>query len=155
MAQAKAEYDFSISKVTTKRNYLKSSLPLYANIIEDDNKIADRTIFEMCDMMCALDHKFKPKVNFAKRKLGDETVAKNLDRVKQFDYDEMNMPMLEYRVSYYKFLFGVGLRVRDGYDKVSEKPRYKVVNPLSRVPDVGFDPNYGFRFEGFDMDVTA
>lgn len=155
VAQTKAEYDFSISKVTTKRNYLKRNLELYANVIEEDNKIADRTIFEMCDMMCALDHKFKPKVNFAKRKLGDETVAKNLDRVKQFDYDEMDMPMLEYWVSYYKFIFGIGLRVSDGYDKVSEKPRYKVMNPLSRVPDVGFDPNYGFRFEGFEMDVMA
>lgn len=149
MKQVQEEYSLSELKTKEKKQFFRKNLALYLNKVPD-SKIADRTIFRYCDMLAAVDHKFKPKVKFSPRDLGDEMIAKNRERIHKFDYDEMDRWRLDYWKTMHKYLFWVGISVRDWFDTVSGKPKYRIVHPLDRTPDVNFDPNYGFRYHWFD-----
>jgi hypothetical protein len=66
--------------------------------------------------------------------------------VKEFDYDEMWMWTKNYWMQWYKYVFWVGIQVRDSFNKFTSTPQYKVMNPMSWIPDVAFDVNSGFRY---------
>lgn len=119
-----------------------------------ESKIYERLMFRMVDQMCALSHKFKPNVTFQGRQEDDLEYIEYLEKVKEFDYDEMQMWTKKYRVNRYKFVFGVGIEMRDTFNKFTSTPCYKVMNPMSRVPDPSFDPNRWFRFHWFELETT-
>lgn len=88
--QAREEYDFSYVIIQRKRQYFRDNYPLLLNI-GTENKVYERLIFRMVDMMCALSHKFAPSVTFMKRGEDDTETVQMLERVKDFDYEEMEM----------------------------------------------------------------
>lgn len=119
-----------------------------------DDKIYERLMFRMVDMMCALSHKFRPSVTFQWRLEDDLEYIKLLETVKDFDWDEMDCSSKKYWMHWYKFVFGVGIEVRDTFNKFTSTPQYKVVNPMSWIPDVAFDINTWFRFHWFELETT-
>lgn len=151
--KAKQEYDFSRPVVQRKRQFFRDNYKLLMNQWSD-NKIYERLMFRMVDMMCALSHKFRPSVTFQGRLEDDLEYIKYLEIVKGFDRDEMDMSTKKYWMHRYKYVFGVGIEVRDTFNKFTSTPQYKVVNPISWIPDVAFDINTWFRFHWFELETT-
>jgi len=152
--KARQEYDFSRPVVQRKRQFFRDNYKLLMNQWSE-NKIYERLMFRMVDMMCALSHKFRPSVTFQGRLEDDLEYIKLLETVKDFDWDEMDMSTKKYRMHWYKFVFGVGIEVRDTFNKFTSTPQHKVVNPMSWIPDVAFDINTGFRFHWFELETTT
>lgn len=151
--KAKQEYEMSFSFVQTKRDFFRNNYRLIMNQW-GDNKIYERLMFRMVDMMCALSHKFRPSVTFMARSEDDKEYIKMQELVKEFDYDEMWMWMKNYWMHRYKYVFGVGIQVRDTFNKFTSTPQYKIMNPMSWIPDVAYDVNGGFRYHWFEVETT-
>lgn len=151
--KAKQEYDFSFPVIQRKRQFFRDNYKYMMNQWRED-KIYERLMFRMVDMMCALSHKFRPSVTFQGRLEDDLEYIKYLEVVKEFDWDEMDMSTKKYRMHRYKFVFGVGIEVRDTFNKFTSTPQYKVINPMSWIPDVAFDVNTWFRFHWFELETT-
>lgn len=151
--KAKKEYDFSYPSIQRKRQFFRDNYKLLMNQ-GTENKIYERLMFRMVDMMCALSHKFRPSVTFQWRLEDDLEYIKYLEIVKDFDWDEMDMSTKKYWMHWYKFVFWVGIEVRDTFNKFTSTPQYKVMNPMSWVPDTAFDINTWFRFHWFELETT-
>lgn len=151
--KAKQEYDFSFPVIQRKRQFFRDNYKYMMNQWTE-NKIYERLMFRMVDMMCALSHKFRPSVTFQGRLEDDQEYIKYLEIVKEFDRDEMDMSTKKYWMHWYKFVFWVGIEVRDTFNKFTSTPQYKVYNPMCWVPDVAFDINTGFRYHWFELETT-
>lgn len=151
--KAKMEYDMSYPFIKTKRDFFRENYKLLLNQGKE-NKIYERLMFRMVDMMCALSHKFRPSVTFQARSEEDQQYIKMQELVKEFDYDEMGMWIKNYWMQWYKYVFWVGIQVRDSFNKFTSTPQYKVMNPMSWIPDVAFDVNSGFRYHWFELETT-
>lgn len=151
--KAKNEYDFSRPVVQRKRQFFRDNYKYIMNQWAE-NKIYERLIFRMVDMMCALSHKFRPSVTFQWRLEDDLEYIKLLEIVKEFDWDEMDMSTKKYWMHWYKFIFWPGIEVKDTFNKFTSTPQYKVYNPMCWIPDVAFDINTGFRFHWFELETT-
>ena len=78
--KAREEYDFSRPVVQRKRQFFRDNYKLLMNQWSDD-KIYERLMFRMVDMMCALSHKFRPSVTFQWRLEDDLEYIKLLETV--------------------------------------------------------------------------
>ena len=76
--------------IKNKRDFFRENYKLLLNQGKE-NKIYERLMFRMVDMMCALSHKFRPSVTFQARSEEDQEYIKMQELVKEFDYDEMGM----------------------------------------------------------------
>jgi len=151
--KAKQEYEMSFSFVQTKRDFFRNNYRLIMNQWSD-NKIYERLMFRMVDMMCALSHKFRPSVTFQARQEDDKEYIKMQELVKEFDYDEMQMWTKNYWMQWYKYIFWPWIQVKDAFNKFTSTPQYKVMNPMSWIPDVAFDINGWFRYHWFELETT-
>lgn len=151
--KAKNEYDFSRPVVQRKKQFFRDNYKYIMNQWAE-NKIYERLIFRMVDMMCALSHKFRPSVTFQWRLEDDLEYIKLLEIVKEFDWDEMDMSTKKYWMHWYKFIFWTGIEVKDTFNKFTSTPQYKVMNPMCWIPDTAFDINTGFRFHWFELETT-
>lgn len=55
------------------------------------------------------------------------------------------------RVEFYKFFYGVGIEVFDGFDQTKKTPEYIVISPMLWVCDPNQNVNRPARFHGFEF----
>ena len=145
------EFSASRDKVQLKLDRLNERKKLYMNIENQDEKVYVRMIYSVVQTLIGLYYKDSPTVKFMGRQLGDDAYAENLSNLQKFDYDEMGLPEKRYYVQWDKFMSGVGIEVLSGWDSVTKTPKFKVMSPESRYPDVEFDVNNGYRYHGFEL----
>jgi len=88
LQQVGQEYGAGFNAVRSKRDLFRDRLDLYVNIGKE-NKIYVRLIFSTIQTLLALFYKDDPTIKFLGRQIGDHERAQNLERLKEFDYEEM------------------------------------------------------------------
>ena len=98
-----------------------------------------------------------PKCKFISRQwwIGEEE-AQNLNSVAEFDEREWAMQQLKYQVEQDSLFFGVWILNKTGFDKDTLCNTWKVINPLSWIPDplptqTGQFDGKNYRWHGFCM----
>jgi len=98
-----------------------------------------------------------PKCKFISRQwwVGEEE-AQNLNSVAEFDEREWAMQQLKYQVEQDSLFFGVWILNKTGFDKDTLCNTWKVINPLSWIPDplptqTGQFDGKNYRWHGFCM----
>jgi len=155
LAQGKAEVKSARDLVRSKRVELRNRIRLYNNQRKQKDKIGDTTIFNIITTLLAIYYSDKSQVSFSGREVGDVSAAQNTEYLYNFDYDEMEMEVLNYMVQWDRFFFGVGIRQLTAWNKKTTTPDPKTLNPLTWLPD----PNghllaKNFRFMGFEVQYT-
>jgi len=149
LQQVQAEYQSGYDAVSAKRTLFRERLKLYWNVWEED-KIYVRLIYTTMRTLVALSHKDTPTVKFMGRQIWDDSRAKNLERLKDFDYEEMWLSEKKYWVQRHKYFYWTGIEVSDWYDKVTQTPKVRSISPLSWIPDPNYDPNTWYAFHWFE-----
>ena len=152
LQQVGQEYGAGFNAVRSKRDLFRDRLDLYVNIGKE-NKIYVRLIFSTIQTLLALFYKDDPTIKFLGRQIGDHERAQNLERLKEFDYEEMWLDMKKFWVNFHKLFYGVGIEVSDWWDSVTQTPKVRYVDPLSWIPDPNADGNTGYQYHGFEMRV--
>ena len=105
--------------------------------------------------MLAIYYSDELEVGFTGREISDIDAADNAENMAKFDYDEMEMEIINYKTQWDRFFFGVGIRQISDWDKKRKTPIPRSLNPLTWLPD----PNgnlvmKNFRYSGFEVQYT-
>lgn len=147
------EYNIGWTFAQPKRQLFRERLSLYTNV-GTENKVYVRLIFSTIQTLVSLYYKDSPTVQFMGRQLWDDAIAKNLDRLKDFDYEEMELDKIKYEVQWNKFFYWVGIEAHDWYDSITNTPRVRSVDPTCWIADPNFSISKWFAFHWFDFNAT-
>lgn len=152
-SQVETEYQSAFETVIKKRQKFRDQDKWY-NGTEDTDKIDLKTVFYVVNAMMALDYSDKVSIKWKARHFADSDQAENLNKMAEFDKDEMNLDVLNYEVRLNKYLRGVGIRAMTSWDSKTNKPIFRAIDTRQWIPDpMGwFDPNE-FRFHGFEFEI--
>lgn len=155
LAQIKEEVRISRDYVKDKRVEWRSRFKLYNNQRKQKDKIGDTSIFNVMTTMLAIYYSDEMQVSFQGREVGDTTAAANIENTAKFDYDEMEMDIINYQTQWDRLFFGVGLRQCSEWNNDTKTPMPKHLSALSWLPDPkgGMDAKR-FRFMGFEVEYS-
>lgn len=151
LAQITSEYQSSENFTSQKRALYERRKKLYNNIEDQNNKVYSKLIFSVTETLLALYVKDKPSVQFIINKDFFEDIEENIGKVAESDYERMSMEERKERVEFYKFFYGVGIEVFDGFDQTKKTPEYLVISPMLWVCDPNQTINRPARFHGFEF----
>ena len=154
VAKIQQEYGLAIQTVVRKRQDFRKQDELLNNV-QDKDKIDLKTYYYIEDALLAMHYSDELKVKFNPRKFSTSQQAKNLNSLAKFDYEEMDMSIMDYAVQQNRLRRGVGLRAQVGWDATRQVPLWEVIDTRQWIPDPHgwLDPK-GFRFHGFDYSVA-
>ena len=155
ITQVKEEIRLSREYVKDKRVEWRSRFRLYNNQRKQKDKIGDTSIFNVMSTMLAVYYSDELQVSFKGREIGDTTQAANIENTAKFDYDEMEMDVLNYLVQWDRLFFGVGIRQISEWNDATKTPIPKSLSALCWLPDPsgGMDMRF-FRWSGFEVNYN-
>lgn len=150
LSQVKEERFVSEDFVRSKRSTFISDMSLYSNLKKNKDLIGDTTIFNVHDALLSRDYNDRVQVEFEGSVAGADAAAK-ANMVFREDYDSDDFAIKKYQRTHDKFFYGVGIMARSGWDGVTKSNKWRVVNPMTWIPDIYGDYVSGnYRYTGFD-----
>lgn len=153
LTQVKDEINYSRNFIQRKRDMFRNRFDKYINPDKDEDKVSVNTLYSTMQLFLSINYSDKLSVLFMPRRLGDEEYADNLTDLAKFDYDEMNMEVINFQKDWDRAFFGVGIRVKDGWDDIRKCPIWSVKDPLSWLPDPRGNHLDKFRFHYFEEEM--
>lgn len=155
LEQIKKEITLSRDYVKDKRVEWRSRFKLYNNQRKQKDKLGDTSIFNVMSTMLAIYYSDELQVSFQGRELGDQTLASNIENTAKFDYDEMEMEIVNYSTQWDRLFFGVGIRQCSEWDNNTKTPIVRSLSTLTWLPDpkAGVDVK-SYRWHGFEVEYT-
>ena len=151
------EYDAWWEVAREKRLKLKQYMKDY-NVNWDDMKagefVKSKSLYTNRNLFISALYKNKPEMTFEWRKVGDIEYADTWNNLLKFDYEELQEDKIEYEKISNKVDFWIYLAVSEWWDKVTETPKKRLINPLCWIPDPYFDQIRGFSFHWFELKLT-
>jgi len=156
LTQVKEEITMSRSYVKDKRVEWRSRFKLYNNQRKQKDKIGDTSIFNVMSTMLAIYYSDEMQVSFQGREVGDTFQANNVENTAKFDYDEMDMDIINYQTQWDRLFFGVGIRQCSEWNNDTKTPMPRHLSALGWLPDPkgGLDAKK-FRWHGFEVEYSA
>ena len=137
--------------VAQYRNYLQADFVLYKNTKSQDDRLGDTTLFNKINALIARDYKDSPTVLFDTTDISQKDAVTNLNAVYKEDYEEDDMEVINYYSRWFKYLFGVGIKSKIGWDGVTKRNIFQWVDPRIWVPDPDGDYVTGeYAYTGFE-----
>ena len=151
--QVAKEIKLSREYVKPKREVWRSRFRLYNNQRKQVSLVGDTSIFNVMSTMLAIYYSDEMQVSFQGREIGDTTLATNIENTAKFDYDEMEMEVINYSTQWDRLFFGVGIRQCSEWDASSKTPIARSLSALTWLPDPsgGIDVK-SYRWHGFEVE---
>ena len=160
LKKIKDEYTLWYDYMSPARTRYRERLLKWNPQTKKKDKININMIANAIDTLIASFWSNGVKVKFISKQwwIGQEE-ADNLNSVAEFDKKEVSQQQIEYQAEQDSLFFGVGIVNRTGWDNVRSLNKWKVVNPLSWIPDplpsqTGQFDSQNYRFHGFMMRTT-
>lgn len=160
LKQIKDEYQLWYDYMNPARTRYRDRLLKWNPQTKKKDKININMIANAIDTLIASFWSNWVKVKFISKQwwIGQEE-ADNLNSVAEFDKKEVSQQQIEYQVEQDSLFFGVGIVNRVGWDSIRSLNKWKVVNPLSWIPDplptqTGQFDSQNYRFHWFMMRTT-
>ena len=161
LQQIDDEYAQWYEYVANRRQQYRKRLEKYLEQRKDEDKINIHLVAKAIDTLISTSYTDKPKVKFISRDgtwISQER-ANNLNYIAEFDMDEADYEQINYQMMQDKFFYGVGIRLRTGWDDVKKVPIFDVINPLDFIPDpyATMNGKFGsqdYRYFGFARTAT-
>jgi len=134
LVQIRKEYSQWLDSVTRKRRLREKDIREYVPSTKKD-KVSINSIYTTMQTLMSVYYTDKMVVNFAGRKETSRGKADNLNRVAEFDYDEMDLENIDFQWNFDTFFFWVWHKIVDWWNSSTNTPIAKVFTPLSWIPD--------------------
>lgn len=150
--QVRLEYEQWLDAVRTKRAIRDSDIKEYVPSTKKD-KVHINSIFTTIQTLMSVYYTDKMNVKFFWRKEANRELADNLNKLAEFDYDEMDLETIDYHWNFDRFLFWVGIKILDGWNSTTNTPIARIMSPLSWIPDPrGWFTINDHRWAGFEVE---
>ena len=137
LKQIDNEYNYGLEHIEKKREIRREDIKLYVRESQED-RVDIHSIFTTIQTLLAINYMNEIAVKFTKRKDWDEERASNANIIAQYDYNEMNLEVLDYVKEMHRLMYWVWIQTNDDFDFTSICPSIKNVNPLAYI----FDPKW-------------
>lgn len=140
--QIRNEYEQWLATVQTKRKKRVQDWKKFVPINKKD-KVNINSIYTTIQTLLSVFFSDKMTVKWTSRKPSSQSKADQLNKVSEFDYEEMGLEKIDYQWMFNTFMDWVGIKIIDGWDKDKQVPVARVISAISWIPD----PRGGFTIE--------
>lgn len=150
LEKIRSERTISDTAFRTKIDLFNERQILYNNPTKEEDKVNINLIFQFMMMLMAIYYTDEPEATFTTDEIWNEDIADNTNSVYKRDLYLMQMHIIKYLVQWYKFRYGVWLRVITWYDSNREINTFQIIDPRCWRPDPNWDVVLNnFRWHGF------
>jgi len=131
---------------------LSADFGLYRSTKKKSKKeaIGDWTVFSTHSALMGLSYSNRPESTFASTSIGQTSAIENLNNAYKTDFNTDDMEVLAYWEDFYKYLTGVCMTARTGWDGDDKKSTFEVVDTRNWIPDPDGDYVLGkYAHNGF------
>lgn len=132
--QISNEYQQGLKSIEIKRRKRVQDWKKIVPINKKD-KININSIYTTVQTLLSVYFSDKMNVKWTSRKPSSQQKAEQLNKVSEFDYDEMGLDKIMYNWLFNCLIDWVGILVMDGWDEEKQCPIPRVVSALSWIPD--------------------
>jgi len=133
--QIKNEYKLWYEAVSSKRKIREEDIKNKYVPIATEDKVNIHNIYTTIQSLMSVYYSDKMVVSFAPRKINLIEQAAQINRLAEFDYDEMELDKLDYQWNFDRFFHWVWIKIINWFDIYTQTPKVKIMNPLSWIPD--------------------
>ncbi len=149
------EYSYWFDFVETKRDKRREDLETYV-LESSKEKVNIHSIYSQVQTLMSIYYQNKISVKWQWRNRFDREVALNTNKVAKYDYGEMDVEVLDYKLQFDVFMKWVWVMIADWFDKLQILPKWRVIDPLSCI----FDPEWwatikDHRFFWIEMQMST
>lgn len=157
--QQKVEQEYEVWS-----NYAQEKRPILTNYLKEYNiqwdkmrkweYVKSKALYTNRNLFVSALYKNKPLVTIQWRKQWDTEYADTWNNLLKFDYEELDEDVIMYQKISNMVDFWIYLAVDEWWDKTTESPKKRLINPLCWIPDPDFDLVKWFAFHGFELQLT-
>jgi hypothetical protein len=137
--------------VRTKREEFRNRLRLYNNQKKRKDKVGDTLLYDLMNTALSIYYIDEMQIKFNGRNSLANNKANYIDKIAQFDYDEMEMSKVDYLTQWDRLFYGVGIKRISEWNKRIKAPIACSMDVLSWLPDpAGHTYMENFRYMGFE-----
>lgn len=140
--------------VSEKREIFRNNLDKYVDQNKDDEKIGVNTLYASTQLYTAIKYSDEISVLAKPRKFGDEEYADNITSLAEYDFREIGLNRIKHAQYVDECLFGVSLKVKDGWDDLKKVVKVSIRDPLYWIPDPFSDYLTEGRWNFFETIIT-
>lgn len=149
------EYSYWFDFVETKREKRREDLETYV-LESSKEKVNIHSIYSQVQTLMSIYYQNKISVKWQWRNRFDREVALNTNKVAKYDYGEMDVEVLDYKLQFDVFMKWVWVMIADWFDKLQILPKWRVIDPLACI----FDPEWwatikDHRFFWIEMQMST
>lgn len=155
LGHLKEEYEGNLWFFDNKRSLFRERIKDYTNVTSNKNKIYVRLIYSVMQALLSLHYSDEMTASFVGRQVGADEIADNLQALADFDFEEMDLDRLSYKLERDRLFYGKSFLVYEKWNKVKKHPVFRPMSPLSVVMDMYPDPILWPRFYHFELEVST
>ena len=157
--QQKVEQEYWVGKVYAdkKRPLLlqyQTEYHIQGDKLRKWEYIKSKALYTNRNLFVSALYKNRPLITIQWRKQWDTEYADTWNNLLKFDYEELDEDIIMYDKIQTMVDCWIYLAVDEWWDKVTESPKKRLINPLCWIPDPDFDLVKGFAFHGFELELT-
>jgi len=156
LLQVRDEYDRWDSAMVNIKQDLEADYKLYRSTKRQSKKekIWDWTVFSTHSALMARSYITRPESVFESSDIWEDNKIKNLNNALEEDFSSDDMEIVKYWRDFHKYLFWVGITVRNWWDWKTKKSTFQYVDPRNMTFDPEGDYPIGrYSFAWFNRDV--
>lgn len=135
LSQIKREYKIWYEAVSAKRKIREDDIKNKYVPLATEDKINIHSIYTAMQTLMSVYHSDNMVVKFVWRKKINIEQAAQINRLAEFDYDEMELDKLDYLWNWNRFFHWVWIKIINWFDTYTQTPISKIMNTLSWIPD--------------------
>lgn len=138
--QLKNEYDIGYAFAEPIREEFEKETKLFNYQKKNNKKLWDSTLFNVHSAMMAREYIDRPTSKFDWT-FSQRQIVNNLNAALEVDFNDSYMENIIYDWKHDKFLRGLGILVRNGWDASNLRPTFDLIDPRLAI----LDPNWNYR----------
>lgn len=135
--EQQVQYEYKRCKDWIQPFHMQSykNLKLYLNEKRDPEKVGDPILYTVMNTIHASMYSDIPEIKWGERRGSSRNIAKNLNLLTEFDYEEMEKDILDLDWLFDTCFFGYGLVEFTYFDRKMKTPKPRLVDPFSFLYD--------------------
>ena len=156
LLQITTESDKWNAAMTMVKQEFESDYKLYRSTkrTKAKDKIWDWTVFSTHSALMARSYITRPESYFESSDIWDDLYIKNLNNALEEDFNSDDMEIVKYWRDFFKYLFWVGITIRNWWDWNTKKSTFQYIDPRNATFDPDWDyPLWRYWYFWFNRDI--
>lgn len=154
LTQIDSEANSGEEYIRTRRDTKLKERSLYVQEAKKD-KVNIHSIYLQMQVLMAMYYMDETVVKFNGRSIFTEEFGDRVSKVAEYDYEQMGMETIDYDTEFDRFYTGLGVRMLEGWNDITNSPYACHIDTLCTIPDPeGWYRAKDHRFYWFELQMS-